>query len=68
MAEVKSPAATWSAAKLHFCSQRWLGVTPGVGATNWLSCPGAALVSATISGGKSKSCTPQGKTAIEEPQ
>ena len=34
MADAKSPAATWSAAREHFCSQRCVGVTPGVGATN----------------------------------
>lgn len=56
MADAKSPAATWSAAREHFCSQRCVGVTPGLGATNWLSSPGAVLASATISGGKSRSC------------
>lgn len=56
MADAKSPAATWSAAREHFCSQRCVGVTPGVGATNWLSSPGAVLASATISGGRSRSC------------
>jgi hypothetical protein len=56
MADAKSPAATWSAAREHFCSQRCVGVTPGVGATNWLSSPGAVLASATTSGGRSRSC------------
>lgn len=69
MAESKEPAATCSAARLHRCSQRWAGGTPGVGATNTeLS---VAALAAGISGGSSRSYenkpTCQSQFALQKP-
>ena len=55
MAEAKSPAATCSAARWHFCIHRWLGGTPGVGAMKAVSSPGAACTSWVTSAGSSRS-------------
>lgn len=55
MAEAKSPAATCSAARWHFCIHRWLGGTPGVGGMKAVSSPGAACTSWVTSAGSSRS-------------
>jgi hypothetical protein len=59
MAELKSPAAACSAARLHFCSHRFCGVVPGVGAAKGARSPAAAS-GTTASGGSSRSCALQG--------
>ena len=60
MADSKAPAATWSAARLPFCSQRCAAGTPGVGAANAAD-SAAAGAGAASSGGSSRSCAPGGR-------